>query len=135
MTHYLLDTNHVSPLVTIGHPLREKILAQKASTNTFAIVTPVLSEFLFGVGMLPRATQSFLEWQQIRLDFIYYHIDPVGAEQAAQLRILSRRQGWQLGLVDALIAVVALRNDLTLLTTDKDFAGVPHLKMENWRDL
>jgi len=33
------------------------------------------------------------------------------------------------------MAVVALRNDLTLFTTDKDFAGVPHLKMENWRDL
>ncbi len=135
MAHYLLDTNHISPLVTIGHPLREKILTQRTSINTFAIATPALSEFLFGVGMLLRAVQSFQEWQQMRLDFIYYHIDAVDAEQAAQLRILLRRQGWQLGLVDALVAVVALRNDLILLTTDKDFAGVPGLKIENWRDL
>jgi hypothetical protein len=26
MANYLLDTNHASPLVTIGHPLRNKIL-------------------------------------------------------------------------------------------------------------
>ena len=33
---------------------------------------------------------------------------------------------------DALIAAVALRRDLTLLTTDGDFAAVPGLLCENW---
>lgn len=28
MTAYLLDANHISPLVTIAHPLRQKTLAQ-----------------------------------------------------------------------------------------------------------
>jgi predicted nucleic acid-binding protein len=34
--------------------------------------------------------------------------------------------------VDSLIAVIALRNDLTLLTTDGDFKPIPQLKRENW---
>jgi predicted nucleic acid-binding protein len=64
MTEYLLDTNHLSPLITINHPLR--------------------------------------------------------------------RQGWQLGTVDALVAAVALRYGCTLLTADKDFAAIPALGLENW---
>ncbi|MFI5458012.1 MAG: type II toxin-antitoxin system VapC family toxin [Isosphaerales bacterium] len=35
-------------------------------------------------------------------------------------------------LVDALIAVVAIRYDLVLLTSDNDFARVPNLEQENW---
>lgn len=35
----------------------------------------------------------------------------------------------------SLIAAVALRYDLTLLTTDKDFSAIPQLKQENWLNL
>jgi predicted nucleic acid-binding protein len=35
-------------------------------------------------------------------------------------------------MVDALIAVAALRLDLTLLTTDRDFTPIPGLKQANW---
>jgi len=44
-----------------------------------------------------------------------------------------RKQGWQLAMLDAFIAVVALRYDLILLTIDKDFRAVPKLRYENWR--
>jgi predicted nucleic acid-binding protein len=36
--------------------------------------------------------------------------------------------------VDALIATVALRYDLILLTTDRDFSIISTLKQENWLD-
>ncbi|MEM7129082.1 MAG: PIN domain-containing protein [Chloroflexota bacterium] len=45
-----------------------------------------------------------------------------------------RPQGWQIKLFDAIIAVTALRGGFTLLTTDKDFRGVPGLAQENWRE-
>jgi predicted nucleic acid-binding protein len=32
-----------------------------------------------------------------------------------------------------MIAVIALRYTLILVTTDQDFAGVPGLQLENWR--
>ena len=41
---------------------------------------------------------------------------------AAALRTLCRKKGVQVGTIDALLAQVCLRYDLTMLTTDKDFA-------------
>ena len=54
------------------------------------------------------------------------------AESSARLRIGLRRRGHQLELPDALIAAVALRLDLTLLTADADFAPVPGLRAADW---
>lgn len=42
--------------------------------------------------------------------------------QAAQLRNLCRRNGVQLGTIDALIAQLCIEHKLALLTTDNDFA-------------
>ncbi len=41
--------------------------------------------------------------------------------QAAQLRNRCRRQGVQTGTIDALLAQLCVRYDLTMLTTDNDF--------------
>ncbi len=89
MTDDLLDTNHASPLVTLSHPLRERILQR-------------------------------------------LNADETDAELTAEHQISLRRHGWQLETVDALIAAVALRYDLFLLTADKDFRAVPKLQSENW---
>jgi predicted nucleic acid-binding protein len=40
---------------------------------------------------------------------------------AAQLRNACRRSGVQVGTIDALLAQLCIRHDLTLLTTDNDF--------------
>lgn len=130
MTRYLLDTNHLSPLITTGHSLRQRHFA---TGDTFAIPTPVLSEFLFGIGNLPRAQENRQEWHRVRADFSFISIDAELAEEAAMLRLILQRQGWQLKLFDALIAVIALRDHYVLLTTDKDFGGIPNLRHENWR--
>jgi len=59
-------------------------------------------------------------------------LDETDALDAAALQVALRRQGRQLATVDALIATVTLRYDLTLLTTDGDFVAVPTLRVENW---
>lgn len=135
MADYLLDTNHISPLVTVGHPLRERILERLEQGDSFSIPTVALSEFMFGIISLPRAKQNRAEWNQLRPRFDYYNNDRLDAEQAAELRVALRKEGWQLQALDALIAVLAIRYDLVLLTTDKDFDTVPNLKVENWRNL
>jgi predicted nucleic acid-binding protein len=43
-----------------------------------------------------------------------------------------RKVGRQIALIDAFTAVIALRQNLVLLTTDNDFQGIPALKQENW---
>jgi len=133
MTRYLLDTNHLSPLITPSHSLGERVYNHGAMGDTFDIPVPVLSEFLFGIGSLPRAHQSRQEWQQIRANFAFIDVNAEMAEEAANLRLLLQKRGWQLKLFDALIAVIALRGAYILLTTDKDFHGIDAIQYENWR--
>jgi hypothetical protein len=43
---------------------------------------------------------------------------------AADLRSACRRRGMQVGTIDALLAALCIRHDLTMLTTDADFARI-----------
>jgi tRNA(fMet)-specific endonuclease VapC len=130
--NYLLDTNHLSPLVTPGHSLRARVRTQFLAGDTFSVVAPVLSEFLFGIRSVPRSHQNLIEWQQMRADFKFYSVDASIAEEAVELRLTLRSQGWQIGLIDSFSAIIALRDQLILLTTDKDFTAIPNLQQENW---
>ena len=132
MTSYLLDTNHLSPLVTLSHPLRLQVLQSLETGHTFAITIPVLVEMLYGLALLPRAAQNLVEWSRLRPNFTCYIPDEIDAERAAELQVSLHRRGRQLETVDALIAAVALRYDLTLLTRDQDFVAVPQLQQVNW---
>lgn len=129
---YLLDTNHASPLVTLGHPLRTRVLDMSRNGTQFGITAPCLTEAIFGFCMLPRERANRSAWHLIARNLFMYSVGHPEAEAAADLQISLRRQGWQLGTIDALAAVVALRNNLTLLTTDRDFSQVPGMRCENW---
>lgn len=53
---------------------------------------------------------------------------------AASLATTCRTRGVQLGTIDALIAQLAIANDLTLLTTDQDFThAAAHIPLKLWR--
>lgn len=132
MANYLLDTNHAAALVTLGHPLRQRVLLRLQAGDTFAITIPIVAETLYGIGLLPRAAQNLAEWARLRPSLACYIPDEADAQNAAALQRALRRQGRQLETVDAFIAVIALRYDLVLLTSDNDFAPVPNLKQENW---
>ena len=54
--------------------------------------------------------------------------------EAAELRNYCRRRGVQIGTIDALLAQLCIRHDLTMLTTDADFrrlAGNSTLRVWN----
>jgi tRNA(fMet)-specific endonuclease VapC len=113
-------------------PLRQRVLLRLQAGDTFAITVPVITETLYGIGLLPRGTQNLAEWARLRPSLACYLPDEAAAENAAARQRSLRRQGWQLETAAALIAVVVLRYQLVLLTSDKDFAPVPNLKQENW---
>ena len=53
---------------------------------------------------------------------------------AAELRNRCRRAGVQTGTIDALLAQLCIRHQLTMLTTDKDFGRVAaHSSLRLWR--
>ena len=132
MTSYLLDSNHLSPLITLGHPVREKILLRLTQGDRFVVPTIVLAEFMFGMLLLPRVKQNREIWATVSSQVEFISTTRDDALQSARLRVELRRNGWQLKMPDALIAVLALRNYFTLLTTDGDFDRVPELQIENW---
>ena len=52
---------------------------------------------------------------------------------AAELRNACRRAGVQVGTIDAIIAQLCLRHELTLLSTDKDFkSAAKHFPLRLW---
>jgi predicted nucleic acid-binding protein len=77
----------------------------------------VLQELLQGFSK-PKAHQQIIErFRPIPLIVPNRddHID------AADLRIRCRRRGVQAGTIDALLAQLCIRHELTMLTTDRDF--------------
>ncbi len=53
--------------------------------------------------------------------------------RAAELRNHCRRNGVQVGTIDALLAQLCIRHDLTMLTTDKDFGRIAdHSTLKLW---
>lgn len=55
---------------------------------------------------------------------------------AAELRNRCRRNGVQIGTIDALLAQLCIRHDLTMLTTDQDFRHVAdHSVLQVWSEL
>jgi predicted nucleic acid-binding protein len=100
--------------------------------DEFNLMLLNLMEAVAGFSILPRAERNRREWALIRPTLKLLGLDEQDALAAADLQVRLRRRGHQLGTVDALIATTALRHDLTLLTTDNDFAPVPALHRENW---
>lgn len=55
--------------------------------------------------------------------------------QAADLRNRCRRKGVQIGTVDALLAQLCMRHDLTMLTADGDFTRIAeHSRLKVWSE-
>jgi len=102
VTHYLLDTNHASPLVTLTHPLRLEILTRISDGHAFAINAPALTETLYGLYMLPRVEENMIEWSRLRQAIDCYKVDEQDAEMASALQVILRRKGWQLATSDRL---------------------------------
>jgi predicted nucleic acid-binding protein len=91
----------------------------------------VLQELLQGFSG-PKAREAILNYfsalpllSPSRRDYI----------EAAEVRNACRRAGLQLGTIDALLAQLCIRNNLTMLTTDEDFSRVAQrFPLKVWSD-
>jgi predicted nucleic acid-binding protein len=116
--------------VVIAQP--EVLYLEQALVGSQTVVTTglVLQELLQGFSG-PKARAQIIDRfsmlplvQPDRQD----HVD------AASLRTACRRGGVQIGTIDALLAQLCIRHQLTLLTTDQDFAhAARHCRLRIWR--
>jgi predicted nucleic acid-binding protein len=95
---------------------------QQALQSGAAITTTglVLQELLQGING-PRQAEALIERFE---DFPLLTPRRQDHIAAATLRNTCRKAGVQVGTIDALIAQLCLRHELTLLTTDGDFRNV-----------
>jgi predicted nucleic acid-binding protein len=110
---------------------REFIALREALDGADSVVTTglVLQELLQGFSG-PKAKQAIIERfgalpliQPDRQDHI----------AAAEVRNVCRRNGVQIGTIDALLIQLCGRYELTLLSADKDFANAaPHVPFRLW---
>ena len=132
MARYLLDTNHVSAVLSPVSRLRERIAVEFRHGSTFGTCIPVLCELEAGLhGLASPASRRLQLKRLLRLMRIW----PLQVEVADEYGVLFRelRQvGRALSQVDIMLAAMARANGLTLLTHDRDFEAVQKLKVESW---
>ena len=128
MNGFLLDTNHAGELLRKLEPVTSRV---RATSRPIYLCPVVQAEVRFGLER-KRLSSWLGDWNRLAAGFTSLPIEPQDGQTAAVLRVDRERKGRDLKLPDALIAAVAIRYDLTLLTADGDFAGVPALRVENW---
>lgn len=113
-------------------PVAEVAALRHALDSGETVVTTglVLQELLQGFAG-PRARSSIIERFAALPLLASDRQDHIAA---AGLRNACRRAGLQIGTIDALLAQLCIRHELTLLTTDQDFAGMAgHSALRLWR--
>ena len=105
--------------------LKEALLGDEVVVTTGLVLQELLQGFS-GPKAQAQIIQRFTALPLIQLD----RDDHVAA---AGVRNACRRAGMQMGTIDALLAQLCIRHELTLLTTDKDFMhAAEHCPLVVW---
>ncbi len=116
------DTEATAPEV---RQLKDALLGADMVVTTSLVLQELLQGFA-GPKARARIIHRFAALPLLQPDR-QDHID------AAALRTACRQAGVQLGTIDALIAQLCIRHELTLLTTDRDFSHMArHCRLRVW---
>jgi len=127
---YLLDTNIASFVIKGNVPrVRERLLKVPMAEVGISVVTE--AELRFGVARKPTpqlklAVEEFLA----RVEILAW--DSTAANQYALVRAGLESSGTPIGNLDLMIAAHALAVEAILVTHDRVFHHVKHLKTEDW---
>jgi predicted nucleic acid-binding protein len=116
------DAESVDPEV---QALKDALLGDEVVVTTGLVLQELLQGFS-GAKAHAQIVQRFAALPLIQPD----REDHVGA---AAIRNACRRAGVQVGTIDALLAQLCIRHELTLLSTDKDFVhAAKHCPLSVW---
>ncbi len=128
---YLLDTNMASYVIRGNVPrVRERLLKVPMAEVGVSVVTE--AELRFGVTRKPEAARLKLAVDEflVRVEILPW--DSFAAQHYAALRSALENSGQPTGNLDMMIAAQALAAGATLVTHDRVFQRVKHLKIEDW---
>jgi tRNA(fMet)-specific endonuclease VapC len=127
---YLLDTN-VCVRFLNGRAPNVRLRMMSVPKSQIAVCSIVKAELWHGAlkSQVPARTRAR---QDVFLaNFVSLPFDDVAAQQCANIRVELAAQ--PIGPFDALIASIALANDLTLVTRNtREFGRISGLKLDDW---
>jgi len=130
MTVYMLDTNTVSHLLK-GHPgVLGRVVATPMSALCISAITA--GELHFGLARRPEAKRL---WRTVNEFLKRVEVLPWAGEVArtyGALRAELSSNGRMLAPLDLLIAAHALAHEAVLVTSDRAFANVAALSIQDW---
>ena len=132
MTRYMLDTNTVSHLLKQHPAVARRLVAVPITALCISAITQ--GELLYGLARRPLATalhdavREFLR----RVDVLPW--DAATASVYGPARAATQREGRVLAPMDLLIGSHALSIDAILVTSDRAFAQLPGLAIEDWTE-
>jgi predicted nucleic acid-binding protein len=131
----LLDTSVVLEVVEGGAGLKACIDRLEPYAPDQVAVS-VVTVFEVEAGLFdgsPDIKARRQKWERLQSLIGLHAVYGQTARKAAQIVRTTSAKGQKLGNLDALIAAVAMENDLVLCTRDRDFLRVPGLRFELWR--
>lgn len=128
---YLLDTNIASYAIKGNVPhVRENLRRVPMADVGISVVTE--AELRYGVARKPQANRLELAVQEflVRVEILAW--GSPAARHYATLRGALEDSGTPMGNLDLMIAAQALAADAILVSHDRVFHRVRHLKIEDW---
>jgi tRNA(fMet)-specific endonuclease VapC len=128
---YLLDTNIASYAIKGNVPrVRAALLSVSMSEIGLSVVTE--AELRFGVARKSASAHLKLAVEEFLLRVEILPWDSPAAQHYAGLRAVLEDSGTPMGNMDMMIAAHALATSTVLVTHDRVFHRVKHLKVEDW---
>lgn len=132
MPDYLLDANACVRYVNGRAPHLQTKIRATPPTQIF-IPTVVKAEMFAGSLNSQEPERSLAQQRQFFAVFGTLAFDDKAAEAYAPIRAYLKRTGQMTGVIDLLIAAIALANNLILVTHNtNEFQRVPNLIIEDW---
>jgi tRNA(fMet)-specific endonuclease VapC len=127
---FLLDTNICSAHIRRPAGLAARFIQYGEQLH---IPTLVLAELYSGAYRIANFSRLLTAIDDLRRDLIVLPFDEQSAHEFGKLTGELHRIGISTSTVDAMIAAVAIANDLTLVTHNaNDFRFIPGLRIVDW---
>jgi predicted nucleic acid-binding protein len=132
MPGYLLDTNHVGMAVDRASVVGQRILEARLAGLHLGTCLPVLCEIEAGMRHIRHKVKYRRDLNHLLRQLRLWPVDLKTTQIYGDLYAEMRQRGRVLSQVDLMVAALARQMNLTILTTDRDFAAFPDRQTADW---
>ena len=136
MKRFLLDTNAVNDWMYRLHGVQERVREARSSGAVIGTCELVVAELFFGIAASDSTRDNLAFLQRKLAEIKSWPLERRATEEYGQLMAISRKRGLGIGVMDGLIAAIALTlPDCVVVSKDTDLLRIPGLTVENWAAL